>query len=259
MGSSLHWTVAARPCRMSGWNSRGATRGTPQGGVYYGRFTARSVFKCSVTSMRLSADGHSGSSSGSSVESAHRCTGWGASRDGTPTCSSCGSSACDRRLECRSWMRRKGLHVRFCEGGGVRVPSATRLVILCRRGDLILSKTRPSQSVGLRRANLPDAISGTGGSRSTRSRRLCFPFSEPTFENPIPPFLQRSAPSRRSCAPLDPGELARSPRRPPCLRKFARLPNPGHLLIRLTRRCAGALGSGQTRTDTVRRPPCSRR
>ena len=30
-------------------------------------------------------------------------------------------------------MRRES-HVRFCEGGGVRAPSATRLVILCRRG-----------------------------------------------------------------------------------------------------------------------------
>src|SRR6516164_8925901 len=83
--------------------------------------------------MRLSHDGRSGSSSGSNVENARRCTGWGASRGGTPTCLSCGSSACDRRLECRSRMRRE-FHVRFCEGGGVRAPSATRLVILCRRG-----------------------------------------------------------------------------------------------------------------------------
>jgi hypothetical protein len=29
---------------------------------------------------------------------------------------------------------RREFHVRFCEGGGVRFPSATRLVILCRRG-----------------------------------------------------------------------------------------------------------------------------
>src|SRR6516164_5925240 len=75
--------------------------------------------------MRLSHDGRSGSSSGSNVENARRCTGWGASRGGTPTCLSCGSSACDRRLECRSRMRRE-FHVRFCEGGGVRAPSATR-------------------------------------------------------------------------------------------------------------------------------------
>src|SRR6516225_11496246 len=57
----------------------------------------------------------------------------GASRGGTPTYLSCGSSACDRRLERRSRMRRE-FHVRFCEGGEVRAPSATRLVILCRRG-----------------------------------------------------------------------------------------------------------------------------
>ena len=36
------------------------------------------------------------------------------------------------RLEGKSRMRRE-LHVRFCEGGGVRFPSATRLVILARR------------------------------------------------------------------------------------------------------------------------------
>ena len=30
-------------------------------------------------------------------------------------------------------MRRES-HVRFSEGGGVKLPSATRLVILCRRG-----------------------------------------------------------------------------------------------------------------------------
>src|SRR6516165_1041250 len=98
-----------------------------------GGSTARSASKCSATSMRLSADGRSGSSSGSNVENARRCTGWGASRGGTLTCLSCGSSACDRRLECKSRMRRE-FHVRFCEGGGVRAPSATRLVILCRRG-----------------------------------------------------------------------------------------------------------------------------
>ena len=35
---------------------------------------------------------------------------------------------CDRRLEGRSRMRRES-HVRFCEGGGVKFPSATRLVM----------------------------------------------------------------------------------------------------------------------------------
>ena len=29
---------------------------------------------------------------------------------------------------------RREFHVRFCEGGRVRFPSATRLVILCRKG-----------------------------------------------------------------------------------------------------------------------------
>src|SRR6516165_5220152 len=81
--------------------------------------------------MRLSHDGRSGSSSGSNVENARRCTGWGASRGGTLTCLSCGSSACDRRLECRSRMRRE-FHVRCCEGEGVRFPSATRRNIYVR-------------------------------------------------------------------------------------------------------------------------------
>ncbi len=58
-------------------------------------------------------DGRDGSSSGSSDGNAHPCTGWGASRGGTPICSSCGSSACGRRLECRSRMRRES-HVRLC-------------------------------------------------------------------------------------------------------------------------------------------------
>ena len=62
-----------------------------------------------------------------------RCTGRGALRGGTPICLSCGSSACDRRLECRSRMRRE-FHVRFCEGGGVRALPATDSVILCKRG-----------------------------------------------------------------------------------------------------------------------------
>src|SRR5262249_30130674 len=57
--------------------------------------------------------------------------GWDASRDGTPICSSCGSLACDRRLEGRSRMRRE-FHVRFCEGGRVRFPSATRRLVHCR-------------------------------------------------------------------------------------------------------------------------------
>src|SRR5208283_2643414 len=91
--------------------------------------------------MRHSHDGRSGSSSGSNVENARRCTGWDASRGGTPIYLSCGSSACDRRPECRSRMRRE-FHVRFCEGGGVRAPSATRLVICCRPGNAEEAMTR---------------------------------------------------------------------------------------------------------------------
>ena len=40
---------------------------------------------------------------------------------------------------------RRGFHVRFCEGGGVRFPSATRLVILCRtrqEADAALAEVR---------------------------------------------------------------------------------------------------------------------
>ena len=37
-----------------------------------------------------------------------------------------------RKLEGKSRMTRE-CHVRFCEGGGVRFPSATRLVICCRQ------------------------------------------------------------------------------------------------------------------------------
>src|SRR3954470_18206290 len=56
---------------------------------------------------------------------------WGASPAAIPTCSSCGGRACGRRLECRSRMRRES-HVRFWEGGGVQVPSATRPLVHCR-------------------------------------------------------------------------------------------------------------------------------
>src|SRR5262249_31382947 len=90
-----------------------------------------SAFRCSVISTRLSRAGRDGNTSGSNAGNEHRCTGWEASRDGTPICSSCGSSACDRRLEGRSRMRRE-FHVRFCEGGRVRFPSATRLIVHCR-------------------------------------------------------------------------------------------------------------------------------
>src|SRR3954454_22671988 len=78
--------------------------------------------------MRLSGNGRSGSTRGSGAGNVRRCTGWGASPAAIPTCSSCGGRACGRRLECRSRMRRES-HVRFWEGGGVQVPSATRLVV----------------------------------------------------------------------------------------------------------------------------------
>src|SRR5262249_29253977 len=84
-----------------------------------------------VISTRLSRAGRDGNTSGSNAGNEHRCIGWDASRDGTPICSSCGSLACDRRLEGRSRMRRE-FHVRFCEGGRVRFPSATRLIVHCR-------------------------------------------------------------------------------------------------------------------------------
>src|SRR5205814_10480197 len=42
-----------------------------------------------------------------------------------------GSSAFDRRLDRRSRMKRE-CHVRFCESGGVRLPSATRLVLVVK-------------------------------------------------------------------------------------------------------------------------------
>src|SRR5262249_48304376 len=89
---------------------------------------ARSAFRCSAMLTRLSPDGRDGNTSGSSAENEHRCTGWEASHDGTPTCSSCGSSVCGRRLEGRSRMRRES-HVRFFEGGRGRFPSATRLIV----------------------------------------------------------------------------------------------------------------------------------
>jgi hypothetical protein len=65
-------------------------------------------------------------SSGSDAGNLRRCTGSVASRGESQPCLCTGSSAFGPRPECKSRMRRE-LHVRFCEGGGVRFPSATRL------------------------------------------------------------------------------------------------------------------------------------
>lgn len=70
-------------------------------------------------------DACNGSTNGFVTERARRCTGWGASRNGTRVCLSCGNSGRNPRRERRSRMKRE-LHVRFCEGGGVQLPSATR-------------------------------------------------------------------------------------------------------------------------------------
>src|SRR3954470_24178369 len=78
--------------------------------------------------MRLSGNGRSGSTRGSGAGIVRRCTGSGASPAAIPTCSSCGSRACGRRVGGRSRMRGES-HVRFWEGGRVQVPSATRLVM----------------------------------------------------------------------------------------------------------------------------------
>src|SRR5215831_3423112 len=80
---------------------------------------------------RRTDNGRDGSSSSSNAENERRCTGWGASRDGTPNCLSCGNKACGRRLGGKSRMTRE-CHVRIREGGGLRFLSATRLVVRLR-------------------------------------------------------------------------------------------------------------------------------
>jgi len=55
-----------------------------------------------------------------------------------------GSKGYCRMLDRRSRMRRE-LHVRFCEGGGVRIPSATRLVICCKPGNAEAALARMKQ------------------------------------------------------------------------------------------------------------------
>src|SRR3954464_12606586 len=65
-----------------------------------------------------------GGGGGIAAESVRPCTGWGASPAAIPTCLSCGSRACGRRLECRSRMRRAP-HVLVRSGRGVQVPYAT--------------------------------------------------------------------------------------------------------------------------------------
>src|SRR6202008_4434435 len=70
----------------------------------------------------LGRDGNTDDSGGAN---ARRCTGWGASRGEPALCLLIGSKGYCRMLDRRSRMRRE-LHVRFCEGGGVQFPSATR-------------------------------------------------------------------------------------------------------------------------------------
>ena len=59
---------------------------------------------------------------------------------------------------------RREFHVRFCEGGGVRAPSATRLVILCRtreEADAALAEVRAWVSEnGCQRRNKIASFSG---------------------------------------------------------------------------------------------------
>jgi len=76
------------------------------------------------------SDGRCGHTSACEGTSAERSTGGGALRVGSRTCLYPGVSG-RPRLEAQSRMSREG-HVRFREGVGVRVPRATRLVIVCR-------------------------------------------------------------------------------------------------------------------------------
>jgi hypothetical protein len=92
-----------------------------------GRFCRSNARASSVLSTRPPVSGRTGNTSGGDVGRVRRCTGWGASRDRTPRSWSCGNTASSPRLASRSRMRRES-HVRFCEGGGVRFPSATRLM-----------------------------------------------------------------------------------------------------------------------------------
>ena len=74
---------------------------------YYGGSTGRSVFKSSAISTRPLQHGCDGNTNGFDVESERRCIGWAASRGEIQSCSSCGNSAFDRRLDRRSRMRRE--------------------------------------------------------------------------------------------------------------------------------------------------------
>ena len=58
-------------------------------------------------------------------------TGWVAWLSENRSSLRCGLMESDLRLDNKSRMSRE-VHVRFCEGLGVRFPRATRLVVLCR-------------------------------------------------------------------------------------------------------------------------------
>lgn len=74
-----------------------------------------------------------------------KATNSGVPQGGIRTCSSCGHSESNRRLDCRSRMRRE-FHVRFYEGVGVRFPRATRLVALCISTDGFGVKGKKAQT-----------------------------------------------------------------------------------------------------------------
>ena len=62
---------------------------------------------------------------------------------------------------------RREFHVRFCEGGGVRVPSATRLVILCRG--------RAAEAL----AEAEGILTRCGLTLNRNKTRICWAHSEP--------------------------------------------------------------------------------
>src|SRR5215475_1364691 len=69
-----------------------------------------------------------GNTRGLGAESDNLCIGLEVSQSGIRTCSSCGASLSNLRLDRRSRMRRES-HVWFCEGAGVKFPRATRLFV----------------------------------------------------------------------------------------------------------------------------------
>ena len=162
---------------------------------------------------------------------------WEASRDGTPICSSCGNSACDRRLEGRSRMRRRLTQRRVGSCPSTPFPSARILLRLQHDARQITHAPQPamrSPNAERERVHCRTSEFWKCGVARVGSRR------EP-FVGRVAPDCHRSAPRpsglrrvyglRARAGQVGPGHLGSLPKiggsRPRCLPRRERASSVG--------------------------------